>query len=137
RDHARREHRGRRQGQVRPRRQGRRRHPGPLRRAARPPPALPRHRAVGTRSSRRAGGRTAAGRGSSAAQYWVSIVSSAFCSSASGPRSCIIFIILPLILTLPWVNAFCPSSSPLLTLAAVSYDWLIVTLALSASPSAA
>ena len=138
RDHPRRGHV---QGQVRPRRQGRGRQPGPLRRTARPSPALPRDRAVGTRSSRRGSRRNARreeqlSRGS-AAQYSVSMVSSAFCSSASGPRSCIIFIILPLILTLPWVNAFCPSSSPLLTLAAVSYDWLIVTSALSASPSAA
>ena len=120
RDHAR---RGRVQGQVRPRRQGRRRQQGPLRRAARPSPALPRDRAVGNpllpagQSAERPPGGAARG---SAAQYSVSMVSSAFCSSASGPRSCIIFIILPLILTLPWVNAFCPSSSPLLTLAAVS-----------------
>ena len=51
--------RGHVQGEVRPRRQGRRRQPGPLRRAARPPPALPRDRAVGRRSSRRASRRHA------------------------------------------------------------------------------
>lgn len=55
-----------------------------------------------------------------ACQYSVSMVFSAFWTSASGPRSCIIFSILPWILTLPCVNAFWPSSSPLLTLAEVS-----------------
>jgi hypothetical protein len=35
------------------------------------------------------------------------------------------------------MNAFCPSSSPLLTWVEVSYDWLIVTSAPSMSPSPA
>jgi len=60
------------------------------------------------------------GRGAPGRQYSVSIAVSAVWTFSSGLRSCIIFSILPAILTLPCMNAFCPSSSPLLTWAEVS-----------------
>ena len=78
---------------------------------------LPNANIAKTRGSERALGRGPRAPGS---QYSVSIVFSAAWTFSSGPRNCIIFSILPEILTLPCMNAFCPSSSPLLTWAEVS-----------------